>query len=147
KYWRVQIRRRGYLYLSATFDTEAMAWALTKEAELERQTPEEWGRKYRAIRLGFGPKRSSWYCLRGSPCRGFTADFNAPVHVRLMPKRPVYIHAKAEISSYYAFVGSENYSVSSLEENREMGLILNNPTDISMLQAQFARDWQAAGAA
>lgn len=69
------------------------------------------------------------------------------VHVRLMPKRPVYIHAKAEISSYYAFVGSENYSVSSLEENREMGLILNNPTDISMLQAQFARDWQAAGAA
>ncbi|MCK9189907.1 MAG: hypothetical protein M0P06_12350, partial [Acidithiobacillus sp.] len=41
KYWRVQIRRRGYLYLSATFDTEAMAWALTKEAELERQTPEE----------------------------------------------------------------------------------------------------------
>ena len=69
------------------------------------------------------------------------------VHVRLMLKRPVYMHAKAEIASYYAFVGSENYSVSSLEENREMGLILNNPTDISMLQAQFARDWQAAGAA
>ncbi|UEP59892.1 hypothetical protein [Acidithiobacillus ferriphilus] len=43
KYWRVQIRRQGYPYLSATFDTkaEAMAWALTKEAELERQTPEE----------------------------------------------------------------------------------------------------------
>ena len=69
------------------------------------------------------------------------------VHVRLMPKRPIYMHAKAEISSHYAFVGSENYSASSLEANREMGLILNNPRDISMLQAQFARDWKAAGAA
>ncbi len=43
KYWRVQIRKLGYPYLSATFDTkaEAMAWALKKEAELDRQTPEE----------------------------------------------------------------------------------------------------------
>ncbi|WP_436395750.1 phospholipase D-like domain-containing protein [Acidithiobacillus ferriphilus] len=69
------------------------------------------------------------------------------VHVRLLSKKPVYMHAKAEISSHYAFVGSENYSTSSLEENREMGLILTNPSDISMLQAQFARDWKAAGAA
>lgn len=43
KYWRVQSRKLGFPYLSATFDTkaEAMAWALKKEAELDRQTPEE----------------------------------------------------------------------------------------------------------
>ena len=43
KYWRVQIRKRGYPFLSATFDTkaEAMAWAFKKEAELDRQTPAE----------------------------------------------------------------------------------------------------------
>ena len=43
KYWRVQIRKQNYPYLSATFDTkaEAMAWALKKEAELDRQNPEE----------------------------------------------------------------------------------------------------------
>ena len=43
KYWRVQIRKQGYPYLSATFDTkaEAVAWSLKKEAELSRQTPEE----------------------------------------------------------------------------------------------------------
>lgn len=43
KYWRVQIRKQGYPYLSATFDTkaEAVAWALKKETELSRQTPEE----------------------------------------------------------------------------------------------------------
>lgn len=69
------------------------------------------------------------------------------VHVRLLPKKPIYMHAKMEVSSHYAFIGSENYSVSSLEDNRELGLILSNPRDISMLQAQFARDWKAAGAA
>ena len=43
KYWRVQIRKQGYPYLSATFDTkaEAVAWSLKKETELSRQTPEE----------------------------------------------------------------------------------------------------------
>ena len=32
KYWRVQIRKQGYPYLSATFDTkaEAVAWSLKK---------------------------------------------------------------------------------------------------------------------
>lgn len=67
--------------------------------------------------------------------------------MRLTQKRPIYMHAEACISSSYAFVGSENYSTTSLEENREMGLILSNPKDISMLQAQFARDSKAAGAA
>ena len=69
------------------------------------------------------------------------------VQVRLTRKRPIYMHAEADISSSYTFVGSENYSTTSLEENREMGLILSNPKDISMLRAQFARDWKAAGAA
>jgi len=43
KYWRVQIRKLGYPYLSATYDAkaEAMAWALMKGAEMDRQTPEE----------------------------------------------------------------------------------------------------------
>jgi phosphatidylserine/phosphatidylglycerophosphate/cardiolipin synthase-like enzyme len=57
------------------------------------------------------------------------------------------MHAKAEISSHYAFMGSGNHSVSSLEGNREMGMILNHPTDISVLQARFARDWKATEAA
>ncbi|ACH85019.1 MULTISPECIES: phage integrase [Acidithiobacillus] len=43
EYWRVPIRKLGYPYLSATFDTkaEATAWALMKGAELDRQTLEE----------------------------------------------------------------------------------------------------------
>ncbi|ACH85015.1 hypothetical protein Lferr_2829 [Acidithiobacillus ferrooxidans ATCC 53993] len=45
------------------------------------------------------------------------------------------------------FILHSTVNLSSLEGNREMGMILNNPTDISMLQAQFARDRQAAEAA
>ncbi len=51
------------------------------------------------------------------------------MRVRLLPKSPVYMHAKAEISGDEAFIGSENYSVSSLNENREMGLILHGGPD------------------
>ncbi|MBU2801508.1 hypothetical protein HFV02_04405 [Acidithiobacillus caldus] len=69
------------------------------------------------------------------------------VQVRLTKKRPIYMHAEADISSRYAFVGSENYSTSSLEGNREMGLILTNPTDVSRLPAQFAQDRKVAGTA
>jgi phosphatidylserine/phosphatidylglycerophosphate/cardiolipin synthase-like enzyme len=67
------------------------------------------------------------------------------VQVRLMPKSPVYMHAKMIVGSHIAFVGSENFSQTSLEANREMGLLLNG-RDIGELQTQFNRDWaQAAG--
>ena len=62
------------------------------------------------------------------------------VQVRLMPKSPIYMHAKMIVSNSEAFVGSENFSQTSLELNREMGLLLGG-RDIGELQAQFNRDW------
>ncbi|MEY2340494.1 phospholipase D-like domain-containing protein [Acidithiobacillus sp. IBUN Pt1247-S3] len=65
--------------------------------------------------------------------------------VRLLPKKPIYMHAKMIVGSREAFVGSENFTETSLEDNREMGLLLAG-TDISTLQGQFNRDWvRAAG--
>lgn len=63
------------------------------------------------------------------------------VHVRLMPVRPTYLHAKLIYTADEAFIGSENFSFSSLEENREAGVILHNATAIHKLQAQFRHDW------
>lgn len=42
KYWRVQIRKKGYPLLTATFDTklEAQQWAVQRETELSQQSPE-----------------------------------------------------------------------------------------------------------
>ncbi|MHB1630914.1 MAG: phospholipase D-like domain-containing protein [Acidithiobacillus sp.] len=66
------------------------------------------------------------------------------VQVRLMPKSPVYMHAKMIVGGAEAFVGSENFSQTSLEgTNREMGLLLNG-RDIGDLQRQFDKDWAIA---
>ena len=64
-------------------------------------------------------------------------------HVRLMPKRPIYMHAKTIVGGQRAFIGSENFTPTSLEKNREMGLLLNG-SDIGTLHAQFNRDWARA---
>ena len=65
------------------------------------------------------------------------------VHVRLLPKTPIYLHAKAITGSQYGFVGSVNFSSSSLNENREMGVILKG-SDLAVLKNQFQKDWTAA---
>ena len=64
--------------------------------------------------------------------------------VRLLPKSPIYMHAKMIVGRSLAFIGSENFTQTSLEQNREMGLLLNG-SDIGKLQAQFNQDWKMAG--
>ncbi|MBU2791533.1 tyrosine-type recombinase/integrase [Acidithiobacillus caldus] len=53
KFWRAQVRRRGYPSLSATFDTkrEALQWAAQIEARLETQTPGQVYKKVEAREL------------------------------------------------------------------------------------------------
>jgi phosphatidylserine/phosphatidylglycerophosphate/cardiolipin synthase-like enzyme len=66
------------------------------------------------------------------------------VQVRLMPVKPLYMHAKMIVGSRLAFIGSENFTQTSLQDNREMGLLLNG-SDMGKLQTQFDRDWARAG--
>lgn len=65
------------------------------------------------------------------------------VHVRLMPVRPTYLHAKLICTANEAFIGSENFSYSSLGVggNREVGVMLRKASAIHRLQAQFRHDW------
>ena len=53
------------------------------------------------------------------------------------------MHAKMIVSKKKAFIGSENFTQTSLEDNRELGLLLNG-ADIPWLPSQFDRDWQRA---
>lgn len=64
--------------------------------------------------------------------------------VRLLPKKPLYMHAKMIVGLTMAFIGSENFTETSLERNREMGLLLNG-RDVTELQTQFNQDWAMAG--
>ena len=56
-----------------------------------------------------------------------------------------YIHAKAIVAdSRLVFVGSENVSATSLDSNREMGVILGIPSLAAVVSARFAGDWRSA---
>ena len=63
-----------------------------------------------------------------------------------VPDEPIYIHAKAIVADYgtstaLAFVGSENFSSASLNDNRELGLITTNPTVLSQLNTTLSNDY------
>ena len=64
------------------------------------------------------------------------------VKVRLLNKP--YIHAKLIIADRSrAFVGSENFSPTSMDRNRELGILVNNPQILQTLSTTFDKDWIA----
>ena len=66
------------------------------------------------------------------------------VQVRLMPVHPLYDHSKTVITQTEVFIGSENFTRTSLESDREAGVITHNPHDIVKMKEQFAHDWAMA---
>jgi cardiolipin synthase len=60
-------------------------------------------------------------------------------------KAPLYIHAKMIVADgTEAFVGSENFSASSLDANRELGVVLADPALVGQLEQTFESDFQGA---
>lgn len=68
----------------------------------------------------------------------------AGVQVRLLPVRPLYLHAKMIVGHSYGFVGSENISRSSLDLNREVGVVMTAPARLASLRFSFGKDWNRA---
>ena len=59
---------------------------------------------------------------------------------------PIYIHAKAIVADFgasnaRAFVGSENFSCVSLDDNRECGILVSEPDVLAGLESTFESDW------
>ncbi len=59
---------------------------------------------------------------------------------------PIYIHAKVIVADFgsenaQAFIGSENFSCVSLDDNRECGIIVSEPAILARLEATFEVDW------
>lgn len=66
------------------------------------------------------------------------------VAIRLL-ERP-YVHAKAMVvDGRLAFVGSQNFTATSLDHNREVGLIIAQPNAIEKISAAFEKDWASLG--
>ncbi|HXW92775.1 MAG TPA: phospholipase D-like domain-containing protein [Terriglobales bacterium] len=58
----------------------------------------------------------------------------------------MYIHAKMALADYQtpnarAYIGSENFSCVSLDDNRECGIIVTEPGILDRLQATYDADW------
>ncbi len=71
----------------------------------------------------------------------------AGTNVRTYPETSsgLYIHAKAVIADgARAFVGSENFSATSLDQNRELGIMLGPSPATVVLRAVFEKDWAGA---
>jgi len=75
----------------------------------------------------------------------------AGVHVHTFPdsSKALYIHAKAVVADagrpdQQLFAGSENFSVASLDENRELGIRTANPAVIKAISATIASDYAHA---
>jgi cardiolipin synthase len=64
------------------------------------------------------------------------------VQVRLLSG--LYLHAKVIEGAQFDFLGSENFSMTSLLDNREVGIVLNDPGYMQTLSDTFQTDWSNA---
>ncbi|MGD0686499.1 MAG: phospholipase D-like domain-containing protein [Streptosporangiaceae bacterium] len=76
---------------------------------------------------------------------------SAGAHVRLYPDdaSALYIHAKAIIADagrpgQRVLVGSQNFSVASLDYNRELGILSTSPAVVTVISSAVAADWAGA---
>ncbi len=82
-----------------------------------------------------------------SPSADFAAEMEelaaSGVDIRL--SRSLYIHAKLIVADdERAFIGSQNLSATSLDQNRELGIIVDDPVNLARLTRTFAIDFRAA---
>src|SRR5215212_3345201 len=80
-----------------------------------------------------------------------TADFAAEVEgltasgVDIRLSSSLYIHAKLIVADgERAFIGSQNLTATSLDQNRELGIIVDDPMNLARLTRTFAIDFRAA---
>jgi cardiolipin synthase len=75
-----------------------------------------------------------------SNSQGIATIKQGGVQVREDPQ--LYMHAKIIIvDGRIAFVGSENISAQSLDQNRELGIIVSDSSVLNKLQITFQSDW------
>ncbi|MGN6033290.1 MAG: phospholipase D-like domain-containing protein [Thermomicrobiales bacterium] len=73
----------------------------------------------------------------------YAALARSGVEVRVLGK--LYVHAKAMVvDGTSVIVGSQNFTPTSLDSNREMAMVVTSPGSVQRVQAVFAQDWAAA---
>jgi cardiolipin synthase A/B len=86
------------------------------------------------------------------PSPGSSSDSNASgiatvkaAGAQVREDAQLYMHAKMMVADGSSgYVGSENFSSTSLDSNRELGLLISDSTALSSLQQSFQQDWGAS---
>jgi len=73
-----------------------------------------------------------WYATAGVPVKYF---------------KKYDLHAKLIVADDIALIGSENYTYTSLDQNREIGMLVTETTPMAAAKAQFEADWAVGVAA
>lgn len=84
--------------------------------------------------------------------QGSSPDSNAPGiatlrhgSIEVHEDARLYMHAKIiVVDGRIAFVGSENMSAQSLDENRELGILVSDNSALNTLQTTFQQDWDTS---
>ncbi|MBA3817923.1 MAG: hypothetical protein H0X17_03455 [Deltaproteobacteria bacterium] len=71
--------------------------------------------------------------------RSYFTGLGIPVHA----PGSFFLHAKLIIADGVAFVGSENFSLTALTKNRELGAMVFEPAAAAVIKQQFDADWAA----
>lgn len=66
----------------------------------------------------------------------------AGVNVRVLPKTPIYLHAKLIVGGASGYIGSQNFSKTSLNNSREVGIVITSPTDLQTMSAACTQDME-----
>ena len=75
---------------------------------------------------------AQWYASVGIPVKYF---------------KEYDLHAKLIVADDIALIGSENYTYTSLNQNREIGMLITEQTPMSAAKTQFETDWGVGVAA
>jgi cardiolipin synthase A/B len=64
------------------------------------------------------------------------------IEIRTLPS--LYEHAKLVVTDdQRAFIGSQNFTATSMDQNRELGILVNDPALISRLDRTFETDFSS----
>lgn len=66
------------------------------------------------------------------------------VQIHIMPSNIRYMHAKMIHNKKSVFIGSQNFSETSLKKNREVGIIIKKGKDKKVFMEKFNEDWKSS---
>lgn len=99
-----------------------------------------------AARRGVDVRLVMTYATEWKPAFAQLGGCGAHVHL-YHGEHPIYVHAKLIVADgRRAFVGSQNFSVTSLERNRELGIVTRDAAIVRGLSSTFDTDYAHAAA-